>query len=203
MRPPERYKAVADAIRAIRAKTLLEIGTWNGERALEMVAAAMETPGPVLYLGFDLFEGMTAEKSKAEFNAKVPTPEEAVRRRLQGFARKHPGFSFRLHKGDTRETLPAYLSSAGAGGVDLVWLDGGHSIETIASDWQSCRKAARAGGIVLLDDYYSQMPADFLVKFGCNSLVKRLVDEGAKVEILPTRDPVVGGGCVQIVKVGL
>jgi predicted O-methyltransferase YrrM len=203
MKAPRRYAAVESAVREIRAKNLLEIGTWNGARALAMAAAALETPGPVMYVGFDLFERMTAEKSKAEFNAKAPTPEAAVRARLEAFALKNPGFTFVLHKGDTRETLPAFLSTPQAGKIDLVWLDGGHSVETITSDWRSCRRAVRNGGLVLLDDYYSDVAPEFLERFGCNTLVRQLSGEGCKVEVLPTKDPVVGGGHVQIVRVAL
>lgn len=203
MRPPRRYAAVCDSIRQVRAKSILEVGTWNGERALTMAAAAMEIPGDAHYVGFDLFEAMTAEKSKAEFNAKTPNAEAVVRRRLQDFARKHRGFSFELYKGDTRDTLPSFLGTRLSGAIDLVWLDGGHSVETIASDWANCRKAVRSSGMVLLDDYYSDVSPEFLAKFGCNTLVNRLTAEGCKVEVLPIRDPVVGGGQVQIVCVAL
>lgn len=203
MKNPERYSAVLAAIRAQRAKTILEVGTWNGERALAMATAAFEGASKVVYIGFDMFESMTADKSKAEFNAKTPTPESLVRDKLEAFRGKHPGFSFFLYKGDTRETLPAYLAKAGSGGVDLVWLDGGHSVETVASDWEHCLKAVRPGGVILLDDFYSGVPEVFLKQFGCNTLIRRLSSERYNVKILPTKDPVVGGGLVQIVRVDL
>lgn len=203
MKSPQRYGAVCDAIREIRAKALLEVGTWNGERAIAMADAALQSSDKASYVGFDLFEKMTADKSKAEFNAKTPTPESLVRGKLDAFMAKHNGFSYSLWKGDTRETLPKYLAQAGQGRIDLVWLDGGHSVETVASDWENCRKTMRPGGIILLDDYYSNVTPLFLKQFGCNMLIERLMREKNDVEILPTKDPVVGGGLVQIVRVNL
>lgn len=203
MKNPERYAAVTTAIRTERAKNILEVGTWNGERALAMAAAALQESSKVTYTGFDLFERMTADKSKAEFNAKTPTPESLVRDKLDAFRVKRPGFTFLLHKGDTRETLPKFLANGRTGSVDFVWLDGGHSVATVASDWENCRKAVRPGGVILLDDYYSKMEPSFLREFGCNTLIKRLTMEGYNVKILPTKDPVVGGGIVQIVRVDL
>lgn len=203
MKEPQRYSAVTEAIRGAHAKALLEVGTWNGERALAMAAAALQGSSKVSYAGFDLFEKMTGEKSKAEFNAKTPTPESLVRSKLEAFRTKHMGFTFLLHKGDTRQTLPQFVAKAGAGSVDFVWLDGGHSVATVASDWENCRKAVRPGGVILLDDYYSGVTPAFLAQFGCNTLVDRLAKEGLSVKILPTKDPVVGGGFVQIVRADL
>lgn len=203
MKKPERYALITETIRAKGAKSILEVGTWNGERAIAMADAALRSSGKASYVGFDLFEKMTAGKSKAEFNAKTPTPEALVRSKLDAFRKKHGGFSYLLYKGDTRETLPQYLQQAGPGSIDLVWLDGGHSVETVASDWENCRKAVRSGGVILLDDFYSNMAPSFLKQFGCNVLVDRLKIEGKNVKILSTKDPVVGGGLVQIVRVDL
>lgn len=201
MTSPERYSAVTATIRGERARALLEVGTWNGDRALAMAEAGLQESSKVFYAGFDLFEDMTGAKSKTEFNVKTPSPEAQVHGKLEAFRQEHPGFSFMLHKGDTKETLRKFVSTYGAGKIDLVWLDGGHSVETIASDWWHCRKAVRPGGVILLDDYYSGVDRDFLKKFGCNTLVGKLMMDGQKVVVLPAKDPVRGGGFVQIVKV--
>jgi predicted O-methyltransferase YrrM len=201
MKKPERYALVTQAIREQASKSILEVGTWNGDRAISMAEAALGKSSKVSYVGFDLFESMTAGKSKAEFNAKTPTPETMVKSKLEAFRAKHGGFTYRLYKGDTRQTLPTYLSQAGPGLVDFVWLDGGHSVETVASDWEHCRKAVRPGGIILLDDFYANMAPSFLKQFGCNTLVDRLRKEGMNVKVLPIQDPVLGGGVVQIVRV--
>lgn len=203
MNKPQRYSAVTAAIREKKAKDLLEVGTWNGERALAMAAAALEGSSKVTYTGFDLFERMTSGKSKEEFNAKTPTPEAQVRAKLEAFRQKHTGFSYLLYKGDTKETLSKFVAQIVGRCIDFVWLDGGHSVATVASDWEYCQKAVRPGGTILLDDYYSDKDAAFLKQFGCNVLVDKLKSEGKNLKILSTKDPVVGGGLVQIVRVDL
>lgn len=203
MKKPQRYAAVTQVIREKKAQALLEVGTWNGERALAMAEAALQASSKASYVGFDLFERMTSDKSKAEFNAKTPTPEALVRGKLETFRLKHLGFAYFLWKGDTRETLPRHLAQAGPSSIDFVWLDGGHSVETVASDWENCRKAVRPGGVILLDDFYSQLSPSFLSKFGCNVLVERLIREKYDLTLLPVKDPVVGGGLVQIVRVNV
>ena len=56
---PNRYKQLADLIRAYKPKTILETGTWNGGRAIEMALASFKHQDSVHYIGFDLFEDAT------------------------------------------------------------------------------------------------------------------------------------------------
>ena len=197
---PTRYVKVFEEIRKLKAHRLLEVGTWVGDRALEMIAAAIESAGRAVYYGFDLFEDITPEKSGEEFNVKRAAVKDQVTLRLQG-SLAHKSASFYLYKGDTRETLPDFLSTHMPGIVDLAWIDGGHSVETIQSDWDYCRQLVRPGGVILLDDYYSEVPLATTWRFGCNRLVEKLKEsENFQPEIFPERDPVKGGGFVQIVK---
>ena len=53
---PNRYEQLADLIRHYKPKSILEVGTWNGGRAIEMALAAFETQDSITYYGFDLFE---------------------------------------------------------------------------------------------------------------------------------------------------
>lgn len=199
---PQRYHRVADEARALKAQVIVEIGTWNGDRAIEMVQAAFERVPGVTYYGFDLFEAMTPDKAKEEFNVKQPHTMSHVRHRLTTWARERKiNATFCLQAGDTKNTLPAFLALVGSGIADLVWLDGGHSVSTIENDWTCCEKLVRPGGVVLFDDYYSDVPEDFLDQFGANRLVDRLAKAGYAVELLPEKDPVRGGGNVQIARV--
>jgi len=75
-----------------------------------------------------------------------------------------------------------------------VWLDGGHSIETIQSDWDNIKRCLVEDAVVFFDDYYTG-PID-TERYGCNKIV-----QGLKHKVLPDRDPVAGGGWVQIVQV--
>ena len=56
---PRRYKQLADIVRFYKPSTILETGTWNGGRAVEMALAAFESKDKVHYIGFDLFGWMS------------------------------------------------------------------------------------------------------------------------------------------------
>lgn len=204
---PARYKRITEEILRIKARTVMEIGTWNGDRAVEILRAMMEaTGGRGVYYGFDLFEDMTSEKSLQEFNVKKPFPRDAVIQRIE---REIPDAKDRvvLFKGDTRITLPGFAESMSIRGnlgmFDLVWIDGGHSIKTIKSDFTYSVSLTKVGGVILLDDYYSGKVSVDTEKFGCNQVIHDLAadQEGVqRVSIFPEKDPVKGGGFVQIAR---
>lgn len=203
MTEPSRYVRILEEIKALKASRILEVGTWNGERAVKMIRAALEVSGKAIYFGFDLFEDMTSERSKEEFNVKPVFAEFEVERKLRTEFPPPANVSFKLTKGDTRRTLSKFLEAYAEGIVDFAWIDGGHSVETISSDWSVCQKLVRPGGVILLDDYYFDMPLSHTEKFGCNKLVKKLFESSSRYRptIFPQRDPVKGGGTVSIVRV--
>ena len=173
-----RYAQLIDACFKAHPAAILEIGTWNGDRALQLLQAAPNAH----YYGFDLFEEATAQTDAEELNVKAHNAVAAVQKKLAGY-------QAHLFMGNTRSTLSGFNVP-----VDFVWMDGGHSVETIASDFANVRRVALPGAQIYLDDYYTG-PID-VAKFGCN----RLLDD-LKHEILPARDPVSGGGLVQMVRV--
>ena len=203
---PDRYKQIDLIIDYLKPASIVEVGTWNGDRAIDIAQAALKHHTYVHYWGFDVFEHAADDQDQRELNVKPHTPLEDVRTKLEIFRERRPGFSFNLIKGDTRFTLhhlelpvwshpstgnPVQLTEA-----DLVFIDGGHSIETIENDFHSL------GGCknILMDDYYSPCDRGLcpdVKKFGCNQLVERMPHW-----VLPVRDPVAGGGHVQIVALG-
>ena len=54
----KRYQQILDEIERCAPETIMEIGTWNGVRATEMIQAAQRAlPGSTIsYFGFDLFD---------------------------------------------------------------------------------------------------------------------------------------------------
>jgi predicted O-methyltransferase YrrM len=174
-----RYQQLHRAVVEKQPTAILEIGTWNGVRALEMLSRA---PRGCRYYGFDLFEDATSATDEEEKNVK---PHHSAGR-VQLLLKDYPA---RLYRGNTRETL-AHFSEP----VDFVWIDGGHSVETIRSDWENVRRVLTPGAWVFFDDYYTG--GIDTSRFGCNEIVKDL-----RHEVLPDADPVAGGGFVQMVKV--
>lgn len=128
---------------------IIEVGTHGGARAVQMAQAAFAAGvQEVYYSGYDVFEGELDRER--EFDGKPVVPEWIVARRLLNFqticARQGKVFSFRLHKGNSTETLQRAKDSYG---VTLAFIDGGHSFETVESDWSILKDVA---DVVVFDD---------------------------------------------------
>lgn len=179
-----RYAQLLELIDQHKPQRLLEIGVWNGQNAIRMIKQALRHSQEVDYQGYDLFEDMTSELDAQEFNVKGHNHLRAV----QAEIRAATGIAPFLIKGNTRETLSMGVTR------DFVFLDGGHSVETIKSDYERVQNSK----VVVLDDYYTpdeEEKVPDITKYGCNELVKTL----EKYEILPIKDRVRGGGCTQLV----
>ena len=116
---------------------------------------------------------------RSEFSKRPPSESEVLQR-LQA-----TGASVRLVPGNTRVTLPEsreLLSDA-----DFVFIDGGHSIETIRSDLAAVLSAVRPGTPVILDDYYID-PGPELESLGCQSVLAALDQSRYAVSLLEPVD---------------
>lgn len=174
-----RYSQLFEACRRKQPTAILEIGVRNGRGALGMLSAAPKAA----YYGFDLFDDLTPEICAAEKNVMGTPALDVVRERLNGY-------NVTLIQGDTREMLAMFATP-----VDFVWIDGGHSVETIASDWVNVQRLLLPDAEVYFDDYYTGGGID-TKKYGCNEIVKK-----HKHWVLPMTDMVAGGGRVQMVRV--
>ena len=178
---PRRYVNLFRSIYQRRCRSLVEIGTWNGMHAEQMirVAAARWGVGAVSYTGFDLFEDLTEEQFRQEYSKRPPSYQEVLTRLEQTGAR------ITLHRGNTRQTLPRAGDTLRR--ADLVFIDGGHSIETITADWHAVQRAMSPGTTVLFDDYYPD-PSPELAGLGCQTIVDSLDQACYSVEVLQPTD---------------
>ena len=188
--PPEpanldsgRYAYIPRLIEALKPRSIVEIGTWSGHRALQMARIALKHSPAVTYRGFDLFDTGSATDDEREKNVKPHFALEDVQALLESFALENPGFGFSLVSGDTRQSLPETQA-------DFAFIDGGHSVETIRSDYERLR----ACRVIVFDDFY-QGPIDTAL-YGCNAVVRDLPHL-----VLPQADPVAGGGVTRFVLV--
>lgn len=185
----KRYAQLIPIINAIKPVIIVEIGTWNGLRAIEMCTAALQHNQGVKYYGFDVFTLPDEGLDKRELNVKPRVPFGQVAATLEEFHKLHPGFEYKLIEGDTRETLKEFRDSP----CDFAFVDGGHSIETIASDLENLAGAK----VLVVDDYYTKDPegkCPDITKHGANLSV----DGREEWVILPQADPVKDGGRVQM-----
>lgn len=180
----KRYNQLLQLIGLFQPRTICEIGVWNGHNAIRMIQQACKYRQDVEYTGYDLFEDATPETDEKEFNVKIHCKKDEIEAAIKFESR--PGTLINLIKGDTNETLqPKHY--------DLVFVDGGHSIATIAADYAKLM----CNPIIVLDDYYTDGPDT--EKYGCNDLLCHFTNPNFIV--LPAKDPVKGGGFTQFVLV--
>lgn len=153
MHVPGRYHQVCDVLKHAIKETgradIVEVGTWNGSRAIHMAQTAFaEGVKEVSYTGFDTFE--EGNDRATESHSKPNAFEWKVARRLENYARlmNRTGrrFNYRLIQGNTLSTLPA--SKRELADATFVYLDGGHSYETVKSDYECVKHVP----YIVLDD---------------------------------------------------
>lgn len=169
-RLPERMRQLRNIIARRRPRYILEVGTCRGITAEYLIGLARQHRQDVHYHGFDLF----AVPPPYEHSPRCPPDAlELVRERLA-----RTGAEIRLVAGDTRETLATAAERLPT--MDLILVDGGHSLETIRSDWTALQPLIGPETVVVLDDHWNTDAA------GCRPLVETLAADGRwRVEILP------------------
>lgn len=175
----KRYHKLLDLIDIFMPCTIAEIGAWNGHNAVRMIQQAQKYHSKVFYAGFDLFEDADEHTDEEEFNVKPHNTLESVNKTIRSAC---PDAIVTLTKGNTRETLKNNIY------VDFCFIDGGHSISTIESDYNACK----GSGVIVFDDYYlpdENGKCPDITEMGCNMLLRHIPHS-----IINTGDRVKGGG---------
>jgi len=161
-----RYDSLIALAARLQPANILEIGVASGNTAIRLLEVTDAD-----YYGVDLFENLTLEMAKAELNGKAVMSLEDVWEKLGAY---HERVS--LYRGNSRDILPALSQEWLDDGIlfDLIFIDGGHSHETIASDYNCAEEIIAADGVIVFDDYYQNGAAGF----GCNETVDELVESG-------------------------
>ncbi|HQM23668.1 MAG TPA: class I SAM-dependent methyltransferase [Kiritimatiellia bacterium] len=178
-----RYEHMLHLFRQYNPRSMIEIGVWRGDRTIRFLS-----DGEALkrYVGFDLFEGMTNEKYQYESMGQcVPHSKEAVMKRIRPIAVQR-GCSVDLISGKTEETLPGFAKEY-AGQYDFIYIDGGHSLETVANDWEFSKRLLAPHGLVIFDDYYLNDDSR-----GAKPLVDMLLhDRNYRVRFFPMTEDII------------
>src|SRR5262249_9384186 len=133
-----------------RCCRLLEIGVWDAVHSRWMIQAALKhrRPEEIAYYGFDLFEH--ADESTLDHEVSKPPPTmEQVRSRLRPFVEQ--GVTVHLFRGDTAQILPKIAPVLPP--MDFIFIDGGHSEETVRNDWTWASRCVGPETVVIFDDY--------------------------------------------------
>ena len=143
---PKRYEQLYQEVDILHPRTICEIGTNDGINAVNLYQRASQYSNDVEYFGFDLFESIDDVTFMREFSLLAPTKKEVDRfLGRKGVRKRH------LFSGNTMESLPREKDRLPA--MDLVFIDGGHSEETVASDWENVKHLLHEKSVVFFDDY--------------------------------------------------
>jgi hypothetical protein len=173
------YKRYAQLLLIVflkRPKSIVEIGVYKGKRSKELIEVAKIFNNKINYYGFDLFDLFNRKIDLKEFSKK-PNSENDIKYKLSKLA------NVMLFKGFTHNTLPTFNKK-----IDLIFIDGGHSVKTIANDWHYVKKMMHKDTYVLFDDYYSNNKK-IIRKFGCNNIISELPDI-YQSNVLPIKDKI-------------
>ena len=174
-----RYRHIYWIIINLRPKSILEVGVYKGKRSNEMINLTKDFTKSLSYYGFDLFEKIQMSKINLELS-KQPLSRTQLQKKLLN---KFKDVKINLIQGDTKKTLKNFSKKKKK--IDFVFIDGGHSIQTIQSDWNNVKNFISEKSVVIFDDYYDDK--NIIKKFGCNKIIERL-DSKYKYEILPSND---------------
>ena len=160
-----RYENLKFIIDKYKPKTICEVGTEHGNGSVFMINEALKHHDEIHFTGYDLFEGQTKEMNIKEKNGKgttgskvKPVPSlSALTNKLNKIKSSNPNFDFNLIKGNTNETLKE-------DSFDLVFIDGGHSPETVENDYLKLKGSK----VIVFDDYL--LPERW---WGANSVVEK------------------------------
>lgn len=167
---PDRYGHLTKTIVERECRTIVEIGVWDAEHSRQMIQAALRKspPAQVRFYGFDLFEAASDDLLESEVSKSARTLDEA-RRKLAPF--EALGVTVELHQGNTMEVLPRVVPSMPP--ADFVFIDGGHSYETVGSDWENVARLMHERSVVIFDDYVNEL-ALRQENYGVNRLIDEL-----------------------------
>jgi len=174
----KRYKYLEKLIINEKLKNIIEIGVYRCKSSINMIKAALVNNAPenINYYGFDLFDNCPSHefsKSHSAYSIK------------KAYSLLNPyKCNIKLIKGDTNKTIPEFIEGFNDE-VDLIFLDGGHSSETIRNDWENIYKIMNNNTICIFDDYYKSKNTN---QPGCNFIIDNLDRELFSVEILPECD---------------
>jgi len=176
-----RYDELIDWVKMVRPRSIVEVGAWNGRQAVRMIRAAQSYSPQVTYTGYDLFELGSDSNDDLELNGKSRVTQADTSEHINTHC---PDAIVELVRGNTKDTLAKKVQA------DFVFIDGGHSVETIENDYRACEDCS----VVLFDDYYFDLnpTADIDTdRFGCNTLIDQLAasnDPNLSVGLLPVAD---------------
>jgi len=124
-----------------------------------------------------LFDEITPELINQEFSFSATPSETEIMDKLKAKTKA----KITLFKGNTRSTLQENLKNLP--NMDLIYIDGGHSIETIKNDWKWASQLMKPSSAVFFDDFFPEIPS-----VGCKFILGEIDKTKYDAEVLPETD---------------
>ena len=175
----DRKRSLIKYIRANEPKSILEIGVFNGIFASKMLKAASINDNKIRYVGVDLFLNLQTTQNYHDEVSLWPDTHEKVLAKLKF---ENPNCEIQLCVGDSRQILKSFQHK-----FDLIFIDGGHSENTVRTDFENSVKLLNSQGTIFLDDYTNFLGVKF-GKFGIRNFVKSIDRNIFEVKIYKNRD---------------
>ena len=165
-------------VKAKSPKTFLEVGVFHGVTARNICELLYKIhKSNFKYIGLDLFEKNDENKSEVIPSTYFSNPFKKI---YFNYIKKHNPYSkeavedllkrfkdnITLIKGNSNLILKKIDMSK----IDYVFLDGGHTYQTVKSDLECCLEVVQNNGTIMCDDY----------NFGHLPDVKKAIDEFVK-----------------------
>lgn len=176
----DRKSIIIKHIKINQPLNILEIGVHKGGFAIRMLNQLSKSNlANTSYTGVDLFAEMqTKQNHKAEISM-WPGSRNDVLKKIKNSA---PGAKINLVQSTSYEFLVNDKNK-----YDLIFIDGGHSYETVKSDWELSSKLLNDQGVVFFDDFTSRNGA-FNSGFGISTVVEEIDTKVWNVKIFKNMD---------------
>lgn len=155
-----RYRNLLEQIDIRQPRFILEFGTWKARTAYKMIMQAKKYRNDVFYFGIDLFEFLTVEQKQYEHSTKDYCTKKQAEEFLKKSKINHENFI--LLRGESKIVFPKIRERLlkeqfRTKYIDFIFIDGGHSLETILMDWISAESVMNDETVVIFDDYYDDV----------------------------------------------
>ena len=172
----KRYSDILIEVLKTKPKKIVEIGIYKGKRSKEIIQAAKIFNDQVEFYGFDLFEMIKENIIKNELSKK-PLSKKEIYTNLSKYCK------VKLFKGYSNYTLPKLKNVK----ADFIFIDGGHRVKTIQTDWEKCLKLIQKGTVIIFDDFYLENKK-LIENFGCNKIVNGISGKKFKKKLFNKTD---------------
>lgn len=174
-----RYDQLLNYVAQQPSLAILEIGVARGANTLRMMAFADWLGGKPHYTGIDLFDQLTDEQFERSYcsAAKRPISINATMQQFRSLLGDAIAQRIELLQGYSHDVLPDLILNGRK--YDLIFIDGGHSLDDVNRDWNHAQQLLAPGGTIVFDDYPN---------WGVGPTVHTIELTKWNVRILPHRD---------------